>query len=71
MYRVKIKENERITLSHNNYSVTLTLKSNPSQDVLKYFYDAGFKCVEKIEDKPEKNEKDGNSREKTRKSEDV
>lgn len=71
MYRVKIKENERITLSHNNYSVTLTLKSNPSQAVLKYFYDAGFECIEKIEDKPENTENNGDTREKTRKSKDI
>jgi hypothetical protein len=53
MYKLNLKDSERLTLSHNNYSVTLTLKSNPSQDVLKYFYDAGFKCITKVEENGE------------------
>lgn len=48
MYILKLNKGEQVTLSHNNYKVTLTNKSNPSQHILKYFYDAGFKCIEKV-----------------------
>jgi len=68
MYKLNLKDSERVTLSHNNYSVTLTLKSNPSQEVLKYFYNAGFQCVKKID---EKNVDNGSSEQKTRKSKDI
>jgi hypothetical protein len=68
MYKLNLKDSERVTLSHNNYSVTLTLKSNPSQEVLKYFYNAGFQCIKKID---EKAEEDGDSKQKTRKSKDI